>query len=551
MSNARDLTLLEKWSDAATIPTILPPISPTSPKATKFCCCPNRRRYNLKQPKKSTLHARNIFIDNDFNYIDDVSHENYKSNNNQTPISSSAISNNKRPTVKYKRIGDTFATYNDSDLTATAAPTIQAPLTPTTTATTTNTTPTTIANYEESYSDYDDIIDIPSDTENYVVNVMNGIGIQPHQQTEQQLQLQHQQRQDSDASSQWRHDKNCHYLKQIDNCNSCSCFNDEHVNDDFVAATTDAATEARLTKSERLPQQDQQHYQQQHNQINGDKGNKNDNQSEYRNDHSNQQIQRLSNSEFRVNNKENNISNCNGNCSNCISSSTKTIATRAATTEHNNCFNKSCCNYCQIKTLKTYHKTNSNGIFENNCSSNCNCNSNSNSNSSSNSDSNKAKIDDTTQHKMTITTTNVAHRKRSECGLTTTATITATTPTTSTVSTSLPTTPTSPNFPHHLTPSRTTVIKTTMVKRSPLQETAIPATTTIATAVATNTERPSTMLQQTEIFDNMLHNNSNTNGINDNNNDVAYEPKRSVKERIAAIVAGNGKLLKHMFESIL
>ncbi|XP_037956094.1 uncharacterized protein LOC119685785 [Teleopsis dalmanni] len=53
------------------------------------------------------------------------------------------------------------------------------------------------------------------------------------------------------------------------------------------------------------------------------------------------------------------------------------------------------------------------------------------------------------------------------------------------------------------------------------------------------------MLQQTEIFDNMLHNNSNTNGINDNNNDVAYEPKRSVKERIAAIVAGNEQIQNH------
>ncbi|XP_065371549.1 serine-rich adhesin for platelets isoform X1 [Calliphora vicina] len=71
MSNARELALLEKWSSDGA--TIIPPLSsPTSPKATKFCCCPNRRRYNIKQPKlTTTLHVRNIFVDNDFNFIDD------------------------------------------------------------------------------------------------------------------------------------------------------------------------------------------------------------------------------------------------------------------------------------------------------------------------------------------------------------------------------------------------------------------------------------------------------------------------------------------------
>uniref|UniRef100_A0A1A9ZTI0 Uncharacterized protein n=1 Tax=Glossina pallidipes TaxID=7398 RepID=A0A1A9ZTI0_GLOPL len=73
MSNARELALLEKWSSDAV--TIIPPLSsPTSPKATKFCCCPNRRRYNLKQPKLTkTLHVKNIFVDNDFTFIDDSS----------------------------------------------------------------------------------------------------------------------------------------------------------------------------------------------------------------------------------------------------------------------------------------------------------------------------------------------------------------------------------------------------------------------------------------------------------------------------------------------
>lgn len=75
MSNARELALLEKWtSSSSNGAKIIPPLSsPTSPKATKFCCCPNRRRYNLKQPKlTTTLHVRNIFVDNDFNFIDDT-----------------------------------------------------------------------------------------------------------------------------------------------------------------------------------------------------------------------------------------------------------------------------------------------------------------------------------------------------------------------------------------------------------------------------------------------------------------------------------------------
>lgn len=77
MSNARDLALLEKWTSSSNGATILPALSsPTSPKATKFCCCPNRRRYQLKQPKlTTTLHVRNIFVDNDFNFIDDTTND--------------------------------------------------------------------------------------------------------------------------------------------------------------------------------------------------------------------------------------------------------------------------------------------------------------------------------------------------------------------------------------------------------------------------------------------------------------------------------------------
>ncbi|XP_041674793.1 LOW QUALITY PROTEIN: uncharacterized protein LOC108111664 [Drosophila eugracilis] len=87
MSNARELALIEKWADIATPATPnRPTLSPTSPPAlhrsiVKFCCCPQRRRYNLKQAKSNsnnnkstvnTLHARNIFVDSDFSYIDDV-----------------------------------------------------------------------------------------------------------------------------------------------------------------------------------------------------------------------------------------------------------------------------------------------------------------------------------------------------------------------------------------------------------------------------------------------------------------------------------------------
>lgn len=73
MSNAREPALLGKWTAEAV--QIVPPLSsPTSPKATKFCCCPNRRRYNLsKQSKLSpTLHVRNIFVDNELQFIDDT-----------------------------------------------------------------------------------------------------------------------------------------------------------------------------------------------------------------------------------------------------------------------------------------------------------------------------------------------------------------------------------------------------------------------------------------------------------------------------------------------
>ncbi|XP_068154084.1 uncharacterized protein cv-c isoform X1 [Drosophila tropicalis] len=80
MSNARELALIEKWADIAKPPTpTRPTLSPTSPRTiVKFCCCPQRssRHYSLKQPKSkssvNTLHARNIFADNDFTYIDDV-----------------------------------------------------------------------------------------------------------------------------------------------------------------------------------------------------------------------------------------------------------------------------------------------------------------------------------------------------------------------------------------------------------------------------------------------------------------------------------------------
>ncbi|KAH8351240.1 hypothetical protein KR084_012201 [Drosophila pseudotakahashii] len=90
MSNARELALIEKWADIATPATPnRPTLSPTSPPAlhrsiVKFCCCPQRRRYNLKQAKSNngnsnsnkstvnTLHARNIFVDSEFSYIDDV-----------------------------------------------------------------------------------------------------------------------------------------------------------------------------------------------------------------------------------------------------------------------------------------------------------------------------------------------------------------------------------------------------------------------------------------------------------------------------------------------
>ncbi|XP_017968486.1 exonuclease 1-like [Drosophila navojoa] len=100
MSNARELALIEKWADIATPPTpTLPGLSPTSPRTIiKFCCCPQRRRYTLKQPKlkstANTLHARNIFVDSDFTYIDDVPRASRSNNGNG--IGNSSSSNKRR-----------------------------------------------------------------------------------------------------------------------------------------------------------------------------------------------------------------------------------------------------------------------------------------------------------------------------------------------------------------------------------------------------------------------------------------------------------------------
>ncbi|KAH8409723.1 hypothetical protein KR222_002849 [Zaprionus bogoriensis] len=100
MSNARELALIEKWADIATpaTPTLPTSLSPTSPRAIiKFCCCPQRsRRYTLKQPKCNTLHARNIFVDNDFTYIDDVPRANTSSSNSNSSSSSNSNSKKRR-----------------------------------------------------------------------------------------------------------------------------------------------------------------------------------------------------------------------------------------------------------------------------------------------------------------------------------------------------------------------------------------------------------------------------------------------------------------------
>ncbi|KAH8318095.1 hypothetical protein KR074_008275 [Drosophila pseudoananassae] len=177
--------------------------------------------------------------------------------------------------------------------------------------------------------------------------------------------------------------------------------------------------------------------------------------------------------------------------------------------------NKPRCNYCKLPDTAE-PQTNSNS----NCSRNSNRNCNSNSNCDSKIDSPKS-----SPNKMTITTateTAKATATSSECGLPTEAVAAseelvgaATEVLRGDKATLTAATPTKPRIAARpTTPSRLkTVIKTTMVKRSPSHD-----------STAAHVLQP-----------NSCNSNSNNGGNTD-------EPRRSVKERIAAFAAGNEPL---------
>ncbi|KAH8360023.1 hypothetical protein KR093_010216 [Drosophila rubida] len=444
MSNARELALIEKWADIATPPTpTLPTLSPTSPRTIiKFCCCPQRRRYTLKQPKykstANTLHARNIFVDNDFTYIDDVPRANKA---NKSSSNSSNID---------KRRQDCDSDYDCND-------------------------------YDDAADD-DEANDIAAISGGHDGNVA--------------LILMNQR----NVPEQWRQDNK-------GNISS---------NSELATAAAAAATQSKtcaVTNSQQSGNEQQQQ----------------------------QPIQRLSNSlqqqqqlQQQHSNKENTLGNKNSNSNGNSNSKSN--------------YNKPRCNYCKLPD-DAEPQTN-------------------NANSDTNTTNSKIDSPKSSQNKMTITTaattTNIAATATaSECGLTLaaatatpTATATATTATATTAeefvgaatevlcsdkptltATSMLSTPTPTRTPptptatattpkpsiaaRPTTPSRLkTVIKTTMVKRSPSHD------STQATAMPH-------MLQP---------NSCNTNTSNNNNGNQHDEPRRSVRERIAAFAAGNEQL---------
>ncbi|XP_060645221.1 uncharacterized protein LOC132783926 isoform X1 [Drosophila nasuta] len=434
MSNARELALIEKWADIATPPTPTLPtsLSPTSPSTIiKFCCCPQRRRYTLKQPKykstANTLHARNIFVDNDFTYIDDVPRANNKSNN-KSNSSNSNFSNKRRQDC-------------DSDY---------------------------------DCNDYDDAVD--DDEANDIAEISGGNDGNVALILMNQRNVPEQWRQDNKGSS-----------------NSSSSNSNKRNSSELAAATATQSKTCAVTNSQQSGNEQQQQQ---------------------------QPIQRLSNSlqqqQQQHSNKENTLSNTKSNHSNCSSNNNKSN------------YNKPRCNYCKLPDDAEPQTNNTN--------SNANVNTNTNTNS---------KIDSpkSSQNKMTITTaattTNIAATATaSECGLTLAAatataeelvgaatevlcsdkpTLTATsmlsTPTPPTATTPTATTPKPSIAARPTTPSRLkTVIKTTMVKRSPSHDSTAPATAAMQH-----------MLQP---------NSCNTSNQHD-------EPRRSVRERIAAFAAGN------------
>ncbi|XP_033232925.1 uncharacterized protein cv-c isoform X2 [Drosophila pseudoobscura] len=452
MSNARELALIEKWADIATPATpTRPTLSPTSPRSiVKFCCCPQRRRYDLRHPKsssgsKNTLHARNIFVDNDFTYIDDVARH-------DVAAATTAKRRQDCHTDYDCHNYDNYDNYDSYD---------------------------TCDNGNGNGND-DDANDIPDNNAgqrndgNVALILMN----------------------QRNLSEQWRQDH-----KGNSNSNSSS---------DLSAATkTCAVTKSPQSGNEQQQQQQQQQQRQPTQRLS------NSLQQQQQHQHQQQHQQQLQQQLQQHSNKENTLSYDNNN--------------------------KPRCNYCKLPDTADVPQTNST--------------------TNTNSNSNNSKIDSpkSSKNKMTITTAtataNVSATATAtdlaatacECGLTTTAaaaaaaeefvgaatevlcndkaTLTAATTTATATATPKPRIAARPTTPSRLK----TVIKTTMVKRSPSHD----STQAMPT--------PTTHVQPNSCNNNNNNNNNKSNGSNIcNSNNIAHdEPRRSVRERIAAFAAGN------------
>ncbi|XP_036323799.1 uncharacterized protein LOC118737427 isoform X3 [Rhagoletis pomonella] len=240
MSRARELALVEKWTDAAasTATNSFPPLaSPTSPKATKFCCCPNRRRYNLKHPKaKSTLDARNIFLGNDFSYIDDVEQRDSCNRNNNK---SSKRSNSSERSSSARNGSNNYCTNSIAAIASTKGfkssnskrerdgkwqrlqQQEQEHIT---------------TNYADDYDDICDVVDNAGNCEVHLMNAQQQLVVLQQRQKQQQQQPQTQlesrlelpmQCLKADQQQQWRHDKSCH---NNSNCSSSKTNNNNNKN---------------------------------------------------------------------------------------------------------------------------------------------------------------------------------------------------------------------------------------------------------------------------------------------------------------------------------
>ncbi|XP_049303081.1 uncharacterized protein LOC105233785 isoform X1 [Bactrocera dorsalis] len=458
MSRARELALLEKWTDAAaaTATNTFPPLaSPTSPKATKFCCCPNRRRYNLKQPKaKSTLDARNIFLDNDFTYIDDVDRQgdsnNHISIKGNSGRSCSSVRRCEAQNGNTDNCTDSVALVNLKELDGHQRETdkwlqLQQQSREGSTA-------TIVGN--NFADDYDDICDVVDNAGNRRLRLMNAA---PQLPTIQQKQQQHKrvelatQCHKADHLQQMRHDKSFHNNSSgntsandkstSNNNNICDCENDKSDGNNGSNAliadncqpkvvggssTTTAITTtgevvgnncAGACKSDKGVVCEQQQKQQLANDGLAD---------DHKNDQ--QKIQRLSDSELKhsnINCKEQQTQQKQHCVSVNITGDSRDFSELQARVN------------CQLDSSTTTTAPDSNrSTAQQKQSQNNSINYNNDKANSSESDS---KID--LQNKMTITTTNAASRKHSrvECGLRSTATTPVTNASTATTKDSVAT----------------------------------------------------------------------------------------------------------------